>query len=206
MELPEPTDNERAQAQLEAALNGGGGREDGLIRLFRLLRDHDALDALELAFPEDGRRHAALTELREAVPQRVSELLARRGGLPKCGGDLIVPFDRLGEMMDRYRDGFERRGLEYAVWGHLGDGNLHPNALPRDEAELAPAVEALLEFGREATRLGGCPLSEHGVGRSPIKQRMLREFLGPDAVDQMRRIKRALDPQARFAPGVLFPA
>jgi FAD/FMN-containing dehydrogenase len=34
---------------------------------------------------------------------------------------------------------------------------------------------------------------------------MLRRFLGDDAVEQMRRIKRALDPCGRFAPGVLFP-
>ena len=56
------------------------------------------------------------------------------------------------------------------------------------------------------TRRGGCPLSEHGVGRSPVKQEMLCRFLGHAAVARMRRIKNAIDPDARFAPGVLFPA
>jgi D-lactate dehydrogenase (cytochrome) len=207
MELDEPTSNERAQEQLAAALNGGSAaRDDGLIRLFRILRDHDALDDLEFAFPEDGKRHQALAELREAVPQRVGEQSARTPGVAKLGGDLIVPFERLREMMRIYEEGFARRGLEYAVWGHLGDGNLHPNAMPRTKDEGRRAVEALLEFADEAVRRGGCPLSEHGVGRSPLKQRLLRRFLGANAVEQMRRIKRALDPQGRFAPGVLFPA
>jgi len=207
MELAEAMDNERAVEQLAAALNGGSGeRDDGLLRLFRILREHDAIDHLEFAFPEDTRRHQALCELREAVPHRVGELLARTPGVTKTAGDLIVPFDQLREMMRIYAEGFERRGLAYAVWGHLGDGNLHPNALPRNAEEAARAVEALLEFAEEAVRRGGCPLSEHGVGRNPVKQGMLRRFLGDPAVEQMREIKRALDPPGRFAPGVLFPA
>lgn len=206
MELDEPTSNERAQEQLAAALDGGSAaRDDGLIRLFRILREHDALDDLEFAFPEDGRRHQALAELREAVPQRVGEQSARTPGVSKMGGDFIVPFDRLREMMQIYAEGFERRGLAYAVWGHLGDGNLHPNAMPRSEDEGQLAYEALLEFADEVVRRGGCPLSEHGVGRSALKQHLLLRFLGENAVEQMRRIKRALDPQGRFAPGVLFP-
>jgi D-lactate dehydrogenase (cytochrome) len=204
MELDEPTSNERAQEQLAAALNGGSAER--LIRLFRILRDHDAVDDLEFAFPEDGNRHQALAELREAVPQRVGEQAARTPGVAKMGGDFIVPFERLREMMRIYADGFERRGLAYAVWGHLGDGNLHPNAMPQTEDEGQRAVEALLEFGDETVRRGGCPLSEHGVGRSALKQRLLRRFLGEDALEQMLRIKRALDPHGRFAPGVLFPA
>jgi D-lactate dehydrogenase (cytochrome) len=207
MELDRPTDNERAVEQLAAALDGGqGALDDGLLRLFRILRDHEAVDDLEFAFPEDGARHQALCELREAVPQRVGEQLARTPEVAKVAGDLIVPFEHLREMMRIYAEGFERRGLDYAVWGHLGDGNLHPNALPRSADEGARAVEALLQFADEAARRGGCPLSEHGVGRNPVKQRMLRRFLGDAAVEQMRRIKRALDPPGRFAPGVLFPA
>jgi D-lactate dehydrogenase (cytochrome) len=64
----------------------------------------------------------------------------------------------------------------------------------------------MLEFAAEAASRGGCPLSEHGVGRSPLKQEMLRRFLGDDAIGSMRAVKRALDPPGRLAPGVLFPA
>ena len=116
-----------------------------------------------------------------------------------------MPFDHLREALELYADGFARRGLEFAVWGHFADGNLHPNALPRTREEVALGIEAQLEFADEVTRRGGCPLSEHGVGRSPVKQEMLRRFLGNAAVARMRRIKKALDPESRFAPGVLFP-
>ncbi|HKQ62413.1 MAG TPA: FAD-binding oxidoreductase [Candidatus Polarisedimenticolaceae bacterium] len=208
LELRAPLTDEQAQEQLSAALEGGPGSDAPLARLGSLLAAHDALDGLELAFPEDAARRQALGELRERVPLRVNELLAERRrtdpAVRKAGGDLIVPVDGLGEMMHAYAEGFGRRGLDYAIWGHLSDGNLHPNALPRDAAETQRGEQAQLEFAEHAVRLGGCPLSEHGVGRSPLKQEMLRRFLGDPAIASMRRIKRALDPSGRLAPGVLF--
>ena len=44
---------------------------------------------------------------------------------------MVVPFERFAEMMDVYRRGFESRGLDYAIWGHVSDGNVHPNVIPR---------------------------------------------------------------------------
>jgi len=55
-----------------------------------------------------------------------------------------------------------------------------------------------------AIELGGSPLAEHGVGRSTLKQALLRELYGEAGVDQMRAIKRAIDPDWKMAPGVLF--
>jgi D-lactate dehydrogenase (cytochrome) len=207
-ELEAAMTNDEASRILEAAL-AGGGTDHPLARLFHILERHDVVGDLQFAFPEDTQRRKALSDLREAVPTRVSELIAERHRkstvINKLGGDLIVPFEQVPEMMRIYRSGFERRGLEFAIWGHLSDGNLHPNAIPRTADEAAQGQEALLEFADHALRLGGCPLSEHGVGRNPLKQETLRRFLGEQALASMRGIKRALDPPWRFAPGVLFP-
>ena len=124
--------------------------------------------------------------------------------IEKTAADLIVPFDHFAQMNVLYREGFERRGLDYAVWGHVSDGNVHPNVIPRTYADVLSGREAILEFGRAARRLGGCPLAEHGVGRSSLKQALLREFYGEGAIAQMRAIKQALDPEAKLAPGVIF--
>ena len=59
-------------------------------------------------------------------------------------------------------------------------------------------------FGREVIRLGGSPLAEHGVGRNPVKQQLQLELYGRDGIEQMRAVKRALDPAGKLAPGVLF--
>jgi D-lactate dehydrogenase (cytochrome) len=211
MELAEHLDNESAHELALQVIEGGQPTEDSsLVRLFAILRDHDALDSLEIAFPEDVERARALKEFREAVPRRVSEMLReRRKACPqikKVAGDLIVPFEHVGEMLRFYEERFRARGLEFAIWGHLSDGNLHPNALPRDAGDVNAGVECVLEFAERAMRLGGCPLSEHGVGRDPLKQEILSRFVGKAALGRMREIKRSIDPLWRFAPGVLFPA
>jgi D-lactate dehydrogenase (cytochrome) len=66
--------------------------------------------------------------------------------------------------------------------------------------------EAILEIARDVIAMGGAPLAEHGVGRSALKQQLLLELYGEEGIEQMRVVKRALDPTWKLAPGVLFPA
>jgi len=91
------------------------------------------------------------------------------------------------------------------VWGHISDGNLHPNVIPGSFTDVEAGKAAILEFGHEVIRLGGAPLAEHGVGRSPVKQALLRQLYGDEGVAQMQRVKAALDPEWKLSPGVLFP-
>ena len=209
VELASPDDVAGAEDAALHALERDAGTDGPLERLFGMLSRHGVLEDAQVALPGDETRRRKLSEFREAVPRRVNELLRQRRaaapGVKKIGGDLVVPFEQLPHMMSLYESGFRARGLQHAVWGHLSDGNLHPNALPRDAREVAEAERAMLEFADEAVRRGGSPLSEHGVGRDPLKQELLRRFLGPQAIESMRRIKRALDPRARLGRGVLFP-
>ncbi len=70
--------------------------------------------------------------------------------------------------------------------------------------DVVKGKETILELGREAARLGGCPLAEHGVGRNPVKQALLQQLYGEAGIDEMRAVKRALDPAWKLAPGVIF--
>ncbi len=194
-----------------ASFDSDVAEDTPVARFLTLLREAGALDTLVLALPGDTRRAQQLLALREAVPMAVNHRIAevQRGGqaaVRKTAADMIVPFESLGEMVERYRDGFSRRGLDHALWGHVSDGNIHANVIPRSEEDVRLGDEALLEFGDEVVRLGGCPLSEHGVGRSRCKQELLRRLYGEDGIGEMRRTKDALDPEWRLAPGVLFPS
>ena len=180
-----------------------------LVRFCRMLDRAGLLADSEIALPGDKRRMEELVALREAVPAGVNQRVgvAKRTVDPriqKTAADMIVPFERVPEMMALYRREFEGRGLDYAVWGHISDGNVHPNVIPRSLADVMAGKEAILECGREVTRLGGCPLAEHGVGRNPVKQTLLRELYGDVGIDAMRRVKRALDPEWKLAAGVIF--
>lgn len=91
---------------------------------------------------------------------------------------------------------------------HLGDGNVHVIAMiPRDRvpepgildpmvARLQDAVHALAE------RMDGSFSAEHGIGRKLVGE--LAQRLPPEELQLMQGIKRAVDPQNLFAPGVLL--
>jgi D-lactate dehydrogenase (cytochrome) len=153
---------------------------------------------------------AQLVAFREEVPAAVNRRIGRAKQtidprIEKTAADAIVPFDRLEELLQLYERAFERRGLDAAIWGHVSDGNVHPNVLARSFADVEAGRAAVLEVGREVIRLGGSPLAEHGVGRNAVKQQLLEEMYGLQGIDEMRAVKRALDPRWTLAPGVLFP-
>ena len=209
LELPPGTTAETAFEEI-GAVTSSNPPDTSLVRVCRLLADAGALDQATLAVPGDRRCADRLLALREAVPAAVNERigLAQRtldATIEKIGADMIVPFAHFADMLQIYREGFERRGLDYAIWGHISDGNVHPNVIPRSADEVRAGKDAILEFGREVVRRGGCPLAEHGVGRNPVKQALLRQLYGDEGIDEMRAVKRALDPEWKLAPGVLFP-
>ncbi|MGH9409920.1 MAG: FAD-binding oxidoreductase [Vicinamibacterales bacterium] len=180
-----------------------------LARICRVLNAHGVFDTTEIALPGDEHRRDQLVAIREAVPAGVNARVGRAQRdidprIAKTAADMIVPFDRFAEMMAIYREGFRSRGLDFAVWGHISDGNVHPNVLPRSYEDVELGKDALLSFGRDVARLGGCPLAEHGVGRNPVKQALLRGLYGEAGLEQMRAVKRALDPDWTLAPGVIF--
>ncbi|MEO6027780.1 MAG: FAD-binding oxidoreductase [Candidatus Binatia bacterium] len=182
-----------------------------LVRLCRLLHRHGVLATTIPALPGEHRRRDALFALRESIPQAVNRRIATAqrtidASLSKSGGDVIVPFDRIGVLLTEIRNLLDASELDHAVWGHLSDGNLHPNVLPRCAADGERAHAAQLAIGSAAIALGGSPLSEHGVGRNPVKQELLRRLYGDTGITAMRAVKRALDPRGVFAPGVLLTA
>ncbi|MDP1570155.1 MAG: FAD-binding oxidoreductase [Vicinamibacterales bacterium] len=180
-----------------------------LVRLCRLLQAHGVLEDTEVALPGDLRRARAFVELREAVPAGVNARVAAAQAsidprITKTAADMIVPFDRFGALMTACRALCAARDLDLVVWGHISDGNVHPNVIPRRVEDVAHGREAILELGRLVIAMGGCPLAEHGVGRNPVKQQLLELLYGRAGIDAMRAVRRALDPGDRLAPGVLF--
>lgn len=209
LELDPAIDAARAFEEIQDALETRRDGGTGLAAFCRELERSGVLADAQMALPHDSRRMAELLAVREAVPAGVNQRIghAKRtidSRIEKTAADMIVPFDRFAEMMALYRRGFEARGLDYAIWGHISDGNVHPNVIARSFADVQEGKAAILEFGREVARLGGCPLAEHGVGRNPVKQALLRQLYGERGLEEMRAVKRALDPRWLLSPGVIF--
>jgi glycolate oxidase subunit GlcD len=123
----------------------------------------------------------------------------------RLGEDISVPLPRIAECVRRIKQVSAEHGLPIVVFGHAGDGNLHPNILfdgrdPAEAARIWPAAEAV--FGA-ALAVGGTLSGEHGVGT--LKRPFMRQALGDGALAAQRAIKARLDPAGILNPGKVLP-
>lgn len=118
--------------------------------------------------------------------------------------DATVPRSEVAVMLGRIQSITRNYSLMFGNFGHAGDGNLHPTCLTdeRDKDEIHRAEKAFDEIFQEAVNLGGTITGEHGVGLS--KLRFLERQVGSPAVEMMRKIKLAIDPNAVLNPGKIF--
>ncbi|NLF40892.1 FAD-binding oxidoreductase [bacterium] len=147
-----------------------------------------------------------MKEFRHAVPETINQIIGERKrsmpALHKIATDLAVPDDKLHEMMDYYKATLEAAGIEYYVFGHIGNSHLHVNMVPRNEGELEKSKELYRAFAAKSVSLGGTVSGEHGVGK--LKRDFLGIMFGEDGIAQMKAVKRALDPEGMLGKGTLF--
>lgn len=128
---------------------------------------------------------------------------ALRPGTDALVTDACVPISRLADCVEETIADIEEHKLLAPIVGHVGDGNFHTSVLIdlQNEAEVRAAKEFSARLGQRAIAMGGTCTGEHGIGQG--KQALLSEELG-EAVDSMRLIKQALDPQGIMNPGKIF--
>ena len=115
--------------------------------------------------------------------------------------DLVAPPERLGELVRLLVTEFERRGLEYIMYGHAGDANLHARPLMDPSGpEGGRAIDDLMEDCFEGVwRLGGSITGEHGDGMLRAKF-VERQY--PKSYWLMKELKQLYDPKGLLNPGV----
>jgi glycolate oxidase len=123
----------------------------------------------------------------------------------KLGEDISVPRESIPEVVRRIQEISRQRDLPIVIFGHISDGNLHPNILfDQGDPEEVERVEAASgDIFEIATSVGGTLSGEHGIGL--LKQKYLKLDLPHGTVEVMRTIKRALDPDNIMNPGKIFP-
>jgi len=161
--------------------------------------DHAPEDSWFAASDQDRER---FRRFRHALPELVNDTMRRRGFL-KLNTDFAVPLDRNREMLTYYHAGLRASGIDYVLFGHIGDAHLHANVLPNSEAEVTSAQTLLLDFARRAVALGGTVSAEHGLGKR--KAHLLELQYTAAQIESMKAVKRRLDPEWLLNQGNLFP-
>ena len=133
---------------------------------------------------------------------------AAHGSLEKMGAarmdDVTVPRSKVPDMIDAISRIALEKQMRLGVFGHAGDGNLHPTyILDRDDPTAEAQIDAVRDaIYRAALEMGGAITGEHGTGLA--KKKWLTLQRGERSVQLMRAIKNTLDPDGLFNPGKVF--
>ena len=162
-------------------------------QIAEICRRNGALKVEIARTPEDRdrlwtARRAASDALAQLRPNKISE-------------DIVVPRDQIPEVIRRIGEIGESAGLKIAVFGHAGDGNLHPTilfdrAVPGEMVRVEQVAAAIFHASLE---LGGTLSGEHGIGA--LKRAFLREAVGDESMALMAAIKQLFDPLGLLNPG-----
>lgn len=131
--------------------------------------------------------------------------LQLRPGCRSSTTDVCVPISRLADCVGETAAELERASFPYTIVGHVGDGNFHVLMLldPDSQAEWDESQELNRRLVKRAIQMDGTCTGEHGIGLHKMEF-MLAEH-GPDALDLMASVKKALDPNDIMNPGKIIP-
>jgi glycolate oxidase subunit GlcD len=204
-------------AALAAVRRAGGGDVGGdaaALLIVELEGDPAAVGADTDAASGAITRAGASQLQRATEPGQAQRLWAARKAVSaavakvqigKVNEDVVVPRDRVAELVAHTRTLGTKHQLQVVNFGHLGDGNVHATFLidPRVAGERARADAAAGELFETVLSMGGSLSGEHGVGAAKLEY--VERQLGPGTVELMRRIKGALDPHGVLNPGKKVP-
>jgi glycolate oxidase len=181
----------------------------GSVLLMQLDEDQDRADeVLKLCESFEMIDGAASTDAADAVEFiRVRKLAYP--ALERLGAtlldDVAVPISKIAELVERVEALSAKYDLTIGIFGHAGDGNMHPTIV-HDHGDLKAQERAIAAFGEIveiAQSLGGTASGEHGIGS--IKQGFAAAELSPAVIELQRAIKKAFDPKGILNPGKKLP-
>jgi len=181
----------------------------GSVLLMQLDENQDRADeVLELCKGFEMIDGAASTEAADAAEFiRVRKLAYP--ALERLGAtlldDVAVPISKIAELVERVEALATKYNLTIGIFGHAGDGNMHPTIV-HDHGDLDAEKRAIAAFGEIveiAQSLGGTASGEHGIGA--IKQNFAAQELSPAVIELQRSIKKAFDPKGILNPGKKLP-
>ena len=104
-------------------------------------------------------------------------------------------------MMRYYDKTLSDTGIPYVIFGHIGDNHLHINLLP-DPSQKGLADSIYNAIACKVFSWKGTVSAEHGIGKK--KKKYFYQMVGQDNIEDLKKIKNALDPQHRLGRGNIF--
>jgi glycolate oxidase len=148
------------------------------------------------------RRADSAEEAEELWRARKSVGSAASGiGTNSVSEDVAVPMSKVPDLLTGISAIVKNYGLPFIIFGHAGDGNLHPKILydRSDPEQVKGVTRAVDEIFKLTCELGGTLTGEHGIGLAKAPYMNLEH--DQVAMDLMRSLKRLFDPNNILNPG-----
>ncbi|MFZ5946188.1 MAG: FAD-binding oxidoreductase [Bacillota bacterium] len=155
---------------------------------------------VEIRIASSPEEAEAIWGIRRGLSSAVAAMAPNR-----LGEDISVPRDAFPEVVRNIGTIAEKYNLTIAVYGHAGDGNIHPSILcdlanPEEAERVHKAVD---EIFAAALAAGGTLSGEHGIGIT--KRDYIKDALGEVGVSALKAVKQAFDPKGILNPGKIWP-
>ena len=197
--IPHATGSSKAGSDMP--LRNADGSERLITRQHLLPRERvlSVGEAVVMVVAESLNQARHLWHLRESIPLAQAE-----EGL-NIKHDISIPVSRIPDFVAQTDALLQREipGVRLVNFGHLGDGNLHYNVQAPEGGDAGVFLREqedrvnTLVFDSVA-RFSGSISAEHGIGS--LKADKLPRYKSAVALDMMRAIKQALDPNNLMNP------
>ncbi|MBN1349424.1 FAD-binding oxidoreductase [candidate division KSB1 bacterium] len=178
-------------------LQTAGSKHDAKSEMEKLVAALKKLNPIDLVYTNDAKeadelyteRRSALGALAKADPEKPVIVQF----------DPVLPLHKFAKGTQKMRELAERENLDLIVYGHAGDGNLHPSFMVRNSKdEKMKARNVIREFDLWIEAQGGCYSGEHAVGFFLGRS---QSQLRPHVAHYLEVIKSAFDPNGVLNPG-----
>lgn len=134
-------------------------------------------------------------QARKAIPEATSFFYSRY-----IKEDLVVPIDRVPDLLEEIKKVCVKRNLEWVAYGHAGDGNMHCTVIGPDSDDWHEVLRKVQdEIYPTVINMGGTLSGEHGIGFK--RKEFMKLFLDKNHLELIKRVKLAFDPDNILNPG-----
>lgn len=161
-----------------------------------IAQKYGALDAVYSDDPKDSDDLIQVRKLAYPALERLGNALL---------DDVVVPISRIADLVTGIQQIAKEAKLTIGIFGHAGDGNIHPTIIypHNDKAAEKVAIEAFNKIIALAQSMGGTASGEHGIGA--LKVRSAQHETSNVVLRIQRKLKNLLDPHGILNPGKKIP-
>jgi len=175
--------------------------EDSVFAAWNELLEKHHVDLERSWFTTTEADKEKMRQFRHALPLAANERYSR-SGFKKVSTDMAVPVDHFRSLLKFYEDVCGASGIDYVIFGHIGDCHLHLNLFPKTTDEATRARHIYGRCVAQAIMLGGVLSAEHGTGK--LKRKYLAAMMGERYLNEMAAVKKAFDPKSILGRGNIF--